>query len=81
MFLVLVLALCWFAMVGLGPKFHEVFSRNEAPDDLAELLEDREMIKEAPCDTCDGVGAGQVDGELMTCPACHGTGVISTDHL
>lgn len=67
-------------MVGLGPRFHSVFGPGDVPDDLSELLEDPEMTQEAPCDTCDGVGAGLVDGELMTCPACFGTGVIASDH-
>lgn len=67
-------------MTGLGPRFHQSFGSGAAPDDLSELLDDAELTAEAPCDTCDGVGAGLVDGELMTCPACHGTGVMPTDH-
>ena len=77
--LILVVALCWVAMIGFGPRFHTAFGRDsEVPDDLSELLDDESLADEAPCDTCDGVGAGTVDGELITCPACFGTGIISS---
>lgn len=69
-------------MIGLGPRFHQAFGSGDVPDDLSELLDDDAGVTpDAPCDTCDGVGAGLVDGDLMTCPACHGTGVIATDQL
>ena len=75
----LVIAMSWAAMVWLGHRFHGLradLGPAEVPDDASSLLGNSAMLDRAPCDTCDGVGAGQVDGELMTCPACHGTGVI-----
>lgn len=77
--LLIVLVLCWLAMVYMGDWYHRLFGRVqrvEVPDDASALLSDPALTAEAPCDTCDGMGGGQLDGELALCPDCRGTGIV-----
>lgn len=77
--LLIVIGLCWFGMAFLGGWYHRFFSGGsavEVPNDASALLHDSALTRQAPCDTCDGIGGGQVNGELMLCPDCRGTGVV-----
>jgi len=88
--LIIVLGLCWIAMMWLSKGFHGV----DRPDGLSsELMRDFSVASlpiedtvsssedsaasNVPCQQCEGVGAKQTRGRLQLCPECLGTGVLS----
>lgn len=87
--LLLVLGLCWFAMVFLTGRFHGHRGLDESTGfDDADVREpaSRDFVTGMPvtvpestdaCPACEGVGAMQSKGKLTPCPRCEGTGVTS----
>ena len=85
--LLLVLGLCWFAMVFLAGRFHGHRGDGESDGFVdAEVREpaSRDFVTGQPvtvpqsadaCPACEGVGATQSRGRLTPCPRCEGTGV------
>ena len=72
--LILVLGLCWFAMVWLTGRFHGHGVDEMEELHLVALPEDR-PVDVVACVTCEGVGANTTAGQLRPCPDCEGTGV------
>lgn len=76
--LLLVLGLCWFAMVWLTRRFHGHGSERAGD----EIDYHRDIMTGLPmparpgsdCTECKGVGATQHRGKLMPCRMCEGTG-------
>lgn len=85
--LLLVLGLCWFAMVFLTGRFHghrgidesngfgDADVREPASRDSATGMPVTVPESTDACPACEGVGATQSRGRLMPCPQCEGTGV------
>ena len=77
--LIMVLGLCWAAMMWLPGRFHghgdtvmiDDFDRVDFVDSRVGHLGD-----EAPCSLCAGVGASHERGRLQPCPECEGTGLL-----
>lgn len=86
--LVLVLGMCWAAMMWLGGRSHGQRGelRRQANGepmwfDAAPKTKSTDRVinlsTSAPCAECEGVGALQARGKLAPCPECFGTGVLS----
>ena len=73
--LLIVLGLCWGAMMWLSGRFH---GHGGATTVEADGVGDLSMPKasEAPCAVCEGVGAHNSQGKLAPCTECYGTGVL-----
>ena len=75
--LLLVLGMCWFAMVWYSGRFH---GRVEEPEDelhyVALPVDEAEVEAGAPCVVCEGVGARPQRGRVIPCEQCQGTGVV-----
>ncbi|MEM7095543.1 MAG: hypothetical protein AAF567_21250 [Actinomycetota bacterium] len=77
--LLLVLGLCWMAMMWLSGRFHGHGAGGRFADDY-----ERDIMTGLPvelfddgvsCPVCEGVGATQERGKLRPCHECQGTGV------
>ena len=86
--LLIVLGLCWGAMMWLSGRFHGQRAHGEftamyrdhdgsAPSERQHDAQTSGMSPETPCTVCEGVGAQNSQGQLALCPACYGTGVLS----
>lgn len=82
--LVIVLGMCWAAIMWLGNKSHgQRFSRDSfegAAEGGYVNIADVDVtspISDEACAVCAGVGAQQTRGKLAPCPECFGTGVLS----
>jgi len=76
--LLIVLGLCWAAMMWLSGRFHGHGGATTVQvDGVGDLSQPRTRSAEAACLECEGVGAHNADGKLAPCPACYGTGVLS----
>ena len=74
--LLIVLGMCWAAMMWLSGRFHgHGGATTVQPDGVGDLSQPQ--APEAVCLQCEGVGAHNADGKLAPCPACYGTGVLS----
>lgn len=85
--LLIVLGLCWTAMMWLSGRFHgqprgsvveyddASVTREAEPDPTIERL--ARAASEAPCTLCEGVGAQNTHGQLRPCSECYGTGVLT----
>jgi len=62
--LLLVVGMCWLAMVWLSGRSHGSHGSDRLAQD--------------PCAECEGVGATQDLGRLMLCSICDGTGMRSS---
>lgn len=72
--LILVIGICWFAMVWLSGRMHGTGESHRI--DKAGVSGDSAAGKsQSPCDACDGSGARTNLGRLAPCPVCEGTGV------
>lgn len=74
--LLIVLGLCWGAMMWLSGRFH---GHGGAPTVEIDGIGDLTMPATStdPCEVCDGVGAQLTQGKLAPCHECYGTGVLS----
>ena len=74
--LLIVLGLCWGAMMWLSGRFH---GHGGATTVEVDGVGDLSVLKnpEAPCVVCEGVGATNARGKLAPCPECYGTGVLN----
>lgn len=77
--LLIVLGLCWGAMMWLSGRFH-----GHGGATTVEVDGIGDMSKEMPhhehdaaCVACEGVGAQTTRGKLAPCSQCHGTGILS----
>ena len=75
--LLLVLGLCWFAMVWLTGRFHGHGDGEEEFDLHHVAMPVTDPEAGAPCMTCEGVGASNDGGRVVPCGDCHGTGILS----
>jgi len=73
--LVIVLGLCWGAMLWLSGKFHGHGATPTQIDGLADLS--ARVDSSDPCEVCDGVGAHTTSGKITPCSTCYGTGVAA----
>lgn len=73
--LLIVLGLCWAAMMWLSGRFHGHGGATTVEvDGVGDLSQP--TAPEAPCMACEGVGAQNSDGKLAPCRECYGTGVL-----
>ena len=73
--LVIVLGMCWAAMMWLSGRFHgHGGATTQQPDGVGDLS--MPLRADEPCGECDGVGARQQRGKLEPCRECYGTGVL-----
>lgn len=72
--LLLVVGMCWTAMVWYSGRFHRVVDETDGEVHYVALPVDTPGPG-APCIPCEGVGATSLLGRLAPCPACQGTGV------
>ena len=73
--LLIVLGLCWGAMMWLSGRFHgHGGATTTHVDGVGDLSQP--VAAEAPCAVCEGVGAHNSHGKLAPCPECYGTGVL-----
>jgi len=77
--LLIVLGMCWAAMMWLSGRFHG-HSRTTTSelDGIGDLS--APGSPETPCTACQGVGAKSSRGRLVPCEMCHGTGVLNRTH-
>jgi len=71
--LVMVLGMCWMAMMWLSGRSHGFGAERHGltADAVAERPETD------ACSVCEGVGAKHASGKLEPCGVCRGTGVAS----
>jgi len=75
--LLIVLGLCWVAMLWLSGRFHGNGGATTVEVDGVADLAAPTMAK-APCEVCEGVGAHNDQGRIAPCQECYGTGVLSS---
>ena len=74
--LLIVLGLCWAAMMWLSGRFHGHGGATTVEvDGIGDFSQPQ--ATEAACSECEGVGAHNSNGRLVPCPTCYGTGVLS----
>lgn len=73
--LIIVLGLCWAAMMWLSGRSHGHAPTTVEVDGIGDLT--MPMNSAEPCTTCQGVGARQRGGRLWPCQECFGTGVLN----
>ena len=74
--LLIVLGLCWGAMMWLSGRFHGHGGATTVEvDGVGDLSVP--LATEPSCTVCEGVGAHNSKGKLAPCPECYGTGVLS----
>lgn len=74
--LLIVLGLCWGAMMWLSGRFHgHGGATTTEVDGVGDLS--RPAADDTPCTVCEGVGATSRRGKLEPCRQCYGTGVLS----
>ena len=74
--LLIVLGLCWGAMMWLSGRFHgHGGATTVQPDGVGDLSQP--SAPQDICVSCEGVGAHSSAGKLAPCPECYGTGVLS----
>lgn len=74
--LLIVLGLCWGAMMWLSGRFHGHGGATTVEiDGIGDLT--MPVTSTEPCAVCEGVGAQTTDGKLLPCTECFGTGVLS----
>lgn len=74
--LLIVVGLCWIAMMWLSGRFHgHGRSTTFEVDGVGDFSAPR--TAETPCAVCEGVGATSKRGRLTPCAVCEGTGVLS----
>ena len=74
--LLIVLGLCWGAMMWLSGRFHGHGGATTIEiDGVGDLTKPK--ASEDVCTVCEGVGAHNSSGKLAPCPECYGTGVLS----
>ena len=75
--LLIVLGLCWAAMMWLSGRFHGYRGATTVEvDGVSDLSQS--TASEAPCAACEGVGAQNLSGKLAPCAECYGTGVLAS---
>lgn len=79
--LLIVLGLCWGAMMWLSDGFHSHRATTIDLDGVGDpnmfAAPTEPIIDVASCDTCEGVGAHNTDGRVAPCTECFGTGILS----
>jgi len=91
--LLIVVGMCWVAMMWLSGRFHGHGSEFEYESvqyrgstrivrkgRIDARGADDQVIQlpvEPPCAVCEGVGAHNDHGKLAPCPECYGTGVLT----
>ena len=75
--LMIVLGLCWAAMLWLGGNEHGHRRRRGDTDSGEPIERAKPAWIDDPCDACNGMGASPGDGRLEPCRECYGTGVLS----
>ncbi len=74
--LLIVLGLCWGAMMWLSGRFHgHGGATTKEVDGVGDFS--MPLRSDAACTVCEGVGARTSRGKLEPCPECYGTGVLS----
>ena len=78
--LLMVIGLCWAAMMWLSGRSHghgrsSIVTIDDFDSDNVQFV-DTGANAMAPCGTCDGVGASHRRGRLQPCPQCEGTGIL-----
>lgn len=74
--LLIVLGMCWGAMMWLSGRFHGHGGATTVEiDGIADLT--APSLSHEPCSVCEGVGATNTKGVLAPCSECYGTGVLS----
>ena len=68
--LIIVLGLCWAAMMWYSGRFH-----GHEPDEVEVEID---LATDAECADCEGAGATRVRGRLSPCSTCQGTGVAAS---
>lgn len=72
--LLLVVGLCWLAMVWVTGRFHH--TDHEDVHIVALPVDEGDFEPGDPCMVCEGVGAKRSAGRLAPCEVCRGTGVF-----
>jgi len=76
--LLIVVGLCWGAMMWLSGRFHgHGGATTTEVDGVGDFTQPVATTTDAPCTVCDGVGALNARGKLAPCPECFGTGVLA----
>ncbi len=74
--LLIVLGMCWAAMMWLSGRFHgHGGATTQQVDGVGDLSLPK--LPEEACAVCEGVGAHHLRGKLEPCRECFGTGVLS----
>lgn len=73
--LIIVLGLCWAAMMWLSGRSHGHAPITVEVDGIGDLT--MSMASGEPCASCEGVGARPRSGRLSPCKDCFGTGVLN----
>ena len=77
--LVIVLGMCWGAMMWLSGRFHgHGGATTKEVDGAGDFTMPVSANQDQPCQVCEGVGAHNTKGKLEPCRECFGTGVLSS---